>query len=86
MTEMEITQAIKNADMPSTPHPFLGNDLRNYEIVMLDPVSATTEKLLSLHNDGENVSELIYSGKLTFGNTPLARTTPSGVIAVDYTL
>ena len=86
LVEIELTQAIKNADMNIIPHPFLGNDLRNSKIIMLDPVSPTTEKLLTLHDDGENISELIHGGKITFGNTALNRATPSGVMAVDLTL
>ena len=86
LAEIEITQAIKQADMPLIPHPFLGNDLRNSEIIMLDPVSVKTEKLLALHDTGESVLELINNGKITFGNTALNRITPAGVMAVDFTL
>jgi len=84
--EIEITQAIKQADMPIVPHPFIGHDLRSSTIVILDPVSPTTEKLLTLHDDGENINELIHEGKVTFGNTPLVRSVPFGVMAVDLTL
>lgn len=85
-TEMEITQSIKQADMPLIPHPFIGNNLRGKTIVMLDPVSPITERLLSMHDEGENINSLIHDGKITFNNNALNRITPPGVIAVDFTL
>lgn len=84
--EMEITQNIKQSDMAIIPHPFQGNDLRNYEVVMLDPVSANTERLLNLQNDGEDINQLIYDGRISFDNKALNRSTPSGVMAVNFTL
>ena len=84
MVEVELTQAIKNADMIDIPHPFLGNNLTAKTVVMLDPVS--TEKLLALHDAGEDLNTLIHDGTLSFDNIPLVRATPSGVMAVSFTL
>ncbi len=84
--DMEITQAVKQADMPLIPHPFQYCNLRNKTIVMLDPVSPTTEKLLMLHNEGEDINKLLHNNKIPFGNTALDRVMPEGVMAVDFTL
>ncbi len=86
IVEMEITQNIKQADMNIIPHPYTFNNLRGKTVVMLDPVSPLTEKLLYMHESGEDVLQLIEGEKITFGNTALSRAMPSGVMAVDFTL
>lgn len=86
IVEMEITQSIKQADMNIIPHPYTFNNLRGKTVVMLDPVSPLTEKLLYMHESGEDVLQLIEGEKITFGNTALNRAMPSGVMAVDFTL
>ena len=84
LIEIEITQAIKNADMTDIPHPFIGNNLAGKSVIMLDPVS--TEKLLALHDAGEDLNTLIHDGTLSLDNIPLVRATPNGVTAVSFTL
>ena len=78
----EVTQAVKQADMPLIPHPFLGNNLTGKTIVMLDPVSALVAKLRDLHSAGENINMLLHEDYLRIGNTPLPRSGPPGVMVV----
>jgi len=82
LEEIEITQAIKQADMPLLPHPFLGNDLTGKTIVLLDPVSPFVERLFRLHEAGESVSDLLHSEDIKFANTALPRSGPPGVLCV----
>lgn len=81
--EIEITQAIKQRDMPDIPHPFIACDLTGKTVVMFDPVSPITEKLLYLHNAGENINELIHRKYINYGNTQIKRVTPDGTVCVD---
>jgi len=85
---VEITQAMKRADMPLIPHPFQGNDLAGMTIVLLDPVSRLTERLLHLNDSGESVAALLHEDYLRLGNTPLVRAGPPGVmpVAVNWKL
>ncbi len=82
----EITQAVKQADMPLIPHPFQGNDLTGKTIVLLDPVAAFTERLLRMHeqlsDSGESLSGLIHADHIRLDNVPLPRAKSPGVIAV----
>ena len=78
----EITQDIKNADMNVVNHPYQGNDLTGDTIIMLDPNSDFSHKLLALHNAGESISDLLTDGDILFDNTALNRTMPQGVISV----
>lgn len=82
LEEMEITQAIKQADMPLLPHPFIGNDLTGKTIILLDPVSPFVERLFRLHEVGESISELLHTGDIKFANTALPRSGPPGVVCV----
>lgn len=79
--EEEITQAIKQADMPLIPHPWHhpGNDLTGKTVVLLDPVSDVVARLAELHDAGENISEIIYADYLRPDNTALPRSGPPGV-------
>jgi len=79
---VEITQAVKQADMPLIPHPFVGNDLSDKTIVLLDPVSALAERLLRLHEEGEGIGGLLHDDYLRMDNVPLKRAGPHGVLAV----
>ncbi|MCR4301115.1 MAG: hypothetical protein NUV51_05845, partial [Sulfuricaulis sp.] len=79
MVEVEITQAIKNADMPLIPHPF-GRSPTGNTIVLLDPVSPFVERLWRLHDAGESVSKLIHAGEILVDNTLLPRKGPPGVM------
>lgn len=80
---IEVTQALKQADMPLIPHPFQGNDLTGKTIVLLDPVAPLTERLLRLHEAGEYVSLLLHDDYLRLGNVPLVRAGPPGVVSVE---
>jgi hypothetical protein len=82
---MEITQAIKHADMELIPHPFPGHDPDKYDVVMLDPVCHTMERLARLHHaPGEgSIATLIHHGVLKIDNDPLRRNGPPGVPVVS---
>ena len=82
--EMEVSQAVKNADMNIVPHSWAGNDLFGKTIVMLDPVSKMTEDLLALHLSGEDVGSLIVGNKLIIDNTGINRKSPDAVMPVAY--
>jgi hypothetical protein len=79
---IEITQAIKQADMPLIPHPFIGNDLTGKTIVLLDPVSDLTWHLAEMHEQGESPNGLLHDGYLRVDNTALNRAGPPGVMVV----
>lgn len=85
MVDIEITQAIKQADMPLIPHPFVGNNLTGKTVVMLDPVSPLMHSFFELHEHGESVTDIVR-GWLTIGNTALARSGPPGVMVVSAAL
>ena len=78
--EIEITQAVKNADMPIIPHPFERRP--GEKIVLLDPVSPVMLELLELHDQGEDVARLVHDGHLIIDNIPLNRAGPRGVDVV----
>lgn len=82
---VEITQTMKQADMPLIPHPWLGNDLTGQTIVLLDPVADMTHKLLMLHeqiaDENEAIGDLLHDGYLKINNTGLPRACPPGVRA-----
>jgi hypothetical protein len=76
---IEVTQAVKQADMPLIPHPFGGNDLAGKTVVLLDPVSPLTERLLLLHEAGESINSLLHEDYLRIDNAALKRKGPPGV-------
>lgn len=78
---IEITQALKQADMPLLPHPFLNADPVDGGIVLLDPVSPLCGQLLGLHEQGELVIDLLTQGYLRIDNEPLDASAPPGVTA-----
>jgi len=78
----EITQAVKQADMPLIPHPFTGNAMTGRTIVLIDPVSAMAEKLLAVNDADLSVADLLHGDYLRLDNTPLTRAVPPGVLAV----
>jgi hypothetical protein len=80
--EVEITMAMKNADIDIHPHPFYENDLQDKVILLLDPVE--TEYLLNLHRSGESINELLHKDYLRLDNTPINRATPTGVIPSKF--
>lgn len=84
--EEEITQAIKNADMPLIPHPFMGNDLTGKTVVMLDPVADLTWQLAEMCecHDKFNLNELLHEGHIVIDNQPLNRAGPPGLPVVSF--
>jgi hypothetical protein len=81
---IEITQAMKMADMLLIPHPFIGNDLTGKTIVLLDPVSDYTWNLAEMHEQGVSPNELIHGDFIRIDNTPINRAGPPGVLVVPY--
>lgn len=79
--EIEVDQALKQADMPLLPHPFTGNDMEGGAVVLLDPVSPLAEQLLALHEAGESVVDLLTNDYLRLDNAELERACPPGVQA-----
>ncbi len=81
--EIEITQALKQADMGLIPHPFIGNDLTGKTVALLDPVAPLTALLLELHEAGESINELLHEDWLRLDNVALPRSGPAGVMTVE---
>ena len=80
---VEVTQAVKQTDMPLIPHPFIfGNDLTGKTVVLLDPVGPMAARLHALHRAGESVSEILHADYLSIDNTPQVRQAPPGVMPV----
>lgn len=83
-TEMEITQAIKQADMPLIPHPFLGNDMTGKTLVMLDPLSNAVQLMADMLSVGDSPNDLAMEGFLKLGNEHKSGLiVPPGLIGVD---
>jgi hypothetical protein len=80
--EIEITQAIKNADMDLIPQPF-SNYNPDYTVVMLDPVSPLVQKLAMLHHANESVCELLIDEDLKVTNNQVVRKGPQGLLIVE---
>lgn len=83
--KIEITQQIKQADMPLIPHPYIGRSLLpGQTLVLLDPVSDVMHRALELElSGGPTLLESLHNGDLVFGNAPLSRSTPPGVNAYN---
>lgn len=78
---LEITQAVKQADMPLLPHPF-ATVKPGESVVLVSPLGPLTERLLTLHKQGESINEIFHAGYLLVGNTELALKAPPGVMPV----
>jgi len=80
-----VDTSYKNSDMPLIPHPFIGNDLGEDVIVLIDPVSDLVYDLSLLHiemwRSNESVAGLCRK-YLAIGNEPLNRKGPAGVLTV----
>jgi len=85
VSDIEVTQAIKQADMGLIPHPFIGNDLTGKTVVMLDPVADMTWHLAEMHRQGVPPCELLNAGYLKISNSHIKRAGPPGVTVVSYT-
>ena len=80
MDELEITQEIKNKDMPLIPHPFV-DGAGDGTIVLIDPVGFADE-LAKCHERGVDVNDLLHEGYVNIDNNPLSANAPPGVIPV----
>lgn len=80
LVEVELTQAMKNADMNIVPHPFVGNKMAGKTVVMFDPVSPVVQELYELQEEGEDISQIIHGGYLSVGNSNLNRQGPAGLM------
>ena len=78
--EIEITQEIKNKDMPLIPHPFV-DGAGDGTIVLIDPVGFADE-LAKCHECGVDVNDLLHEGYVRIDNNPLSANAPPGVIPV----
>jgi hypothetical protein len=74
--EIEITQSIKNADMPVIPHNLIAADpdyMKGKSVVLIDPVSKLSETLLVMHSIGESPGKLFIDKHIIVSNEKLNR-------------
>jgi len=84
LVDFQITDAIKNRDMGLHPHPFMNQDLTGKTVIMLDPTSTFCIDMMEFIIDGySEIPKLLHNKDILFGTTPLPRTMPNGVIAVN---
>lgn len=76
---VEIDQALKQADMPLVPHPFASADEGDV-VVLLDPMDRLIDILLEAQLEGEDLGELLLSGRIRPDSEPLRRRGPPGVL------
>lgn len=83
----EITDEIKNADMNLIPHPF-GIIEPGYSVLLLDPMSDKTQRLVSHQNNqgASDIIEIISKGHLKIDNDPIKRSCPNSVKACKFSL
>lgn len=81
---VEVTQALKQADMPLIPHPFVDLDPATHAVVLLDPVGKRAELLHELQRSGADLGEIVTSRSIVVDNEPLDAATPPGVQAVRW--
>jgi hypothetical protein len=81
---IEIDQALKQADMLIIPHPWVGNNMAGRTVVLLDPVSSEMLDLkeFQLDESDEGVHEVL-SDYFNIGNTGLVRKGPPGIMVVS---
>lgn len=84
LVPVEITQGIKQADMPLIPRPMEPGV--GQSVVMLNPLSPITLQLYEAGDfDGDfNFSSLLHSGNLSLSNIPMGLSGPPGVDVVDF--
>jgi hypothetical protein len=81
---VQITQDMKQADMPLIPHPFIGHDQATHTVVLLDPVGSRAELLHELHKSDVDLVDEIRRRSIVLDNVPLDAVTPPGVQAVRW--
>ncbi len=80
----EITQAIKNADMPLIPHPFQGLESTDERIILLNPRDDRLARIMEHHDNGgaEDVVNALHEGNIYPGDLlPLMKGPPGVSIA-----
>lgn len=83
LVEIEMNQAYKNRDMELLPHPWLGQDLTDLTVIMLDPVSDLCYRLQMMREEGYSISDVLHEGHIKFSNSALERGGPSAVMSVS---
>lgn len=79
----EITQAIKNADMPLIPRPMESS--ASTEVIMLSPMSPLMVEFAEMmQHDEFSLNELLHEGRFAINSTALNLSTPPGVGAFDF--
>lgn len=81
--EIEVTQAIKNADMSIIPHPFLSLSAGD-SVIILNPVGDLMESLLVIHESGESISDIINDGYIKLGSEIKNLRSPVGVTPINF--
>jgi len=81
---IEITSDFKNSDMAIIPHSFLGNDMQDKSIVLIDPNDRIVEIAEQMKEDGElALEELFHNDYIRFGNEHMqGRKTPHNSVMV----
>jgi len=75
----EITQEIKNKDMPVIPHPFSGVP-DGHTVCLFDPMDSRIRNIIEQQNNGESeFSKAIHEGLLFCDNEKITRAGPGGV-------
>lgn len=84
LVEQEITTAYKNSDMSIIPHPFIGTDLTNKTVVLIDPCDDIAAHVELMKGGGETPGdELFMQEYVTIGNEHISgRSTPHKDILV----
>jgi hypothetical protein len=77
--DVEVTMALKLQGMVDLPNPFV-NKREGVTTFLLDPVSDLMHELAKLHEEGEDIGQLIHDGFVDFGSV-LSRKTPPGIPA-----
>lgn len=72
--EIEITLTYKDSDMYVMPHYFLGNDLTDLTVVLLEPGTTLMQdlELFCLCGEARKARDLILNDQLVIDNTPIA--------------
>lgn len=78
LEEEEVTQELKQRDMPLIPHPF--SPLEDDTVVLLDPMDKLVADLIEGVRAGEPMADLLIEGTLRPDNEPLRRAGPPGVM------
>lgn len=78
ITELEITPSVRALGASEKPHPFSTREDGD-SVIMLDPMSRVTQRLVDLMLQGEDVTSLIRAHKIVIGDELDRRTAPPGI-------